>query len=464
MFRFSAFACFVLMMGAAAAGPAHACAQDWMAGVAKTEITPDGPVWMAGYASRKEPSQGVDHPLFAKALAISDGSVTTLWITVDLIGIDSAFTDKVKNRIREANRVPMDATAIFASHTHTGPLFQRDYLPGFQERGIDPSSDAAKRTIAFRGRLEETLVKLAARAVDSLEPATLAYGVDRAGFAMNRREKTEKGVKIGVNPSGPTDKDTPAIVIKNAEGKVTAVVFGYACHNTTLTDKGMKISGDYAGFAADAIERAHPGSVALYITGCAGDINPEPRGKPEMAPQHGAELAAAVARAIAGKTLAIEGSLRYAYAEVPLKFAGPTDKASYEKRLSEPGSSRQAHARRILAMLERGESIATEVNEPIQVFAVGDKLTMIAFGGEVVSSYSLRLKRELASADRPLWVSAYANDVLGYVADAKIIREGGYEGLDSFYYGGRPAPFSEEIEEVLIKKATELFTGVRKVK
>ncbi|MFN9293257.1 MAG: hypothetical protein ACK6EB_34705, partial [Planctomyces sp.] len=40
------------------------------AGVAKVEITPEGPIWMAGYAARKHPSEGVVAPLYAKALAI----------------------------------------------------------------------------------------------------------------------------------------------------------------------------------------------------------------------------------------------------------------------------------------------------------------------------------------------------------------------------------------------------------
>ena len=48
------------------------------AGVARLEITPRGPIWMSGYASRNHPSTGVRQPLFARALAIEDGRTRTV--------------------------------------------------------------------------------------------------------------------------------------------------------------------------------------------------------------------------------------------------------------------------------------------------------------------------------------------------------------------------------------------------
>src|SRR5205807_1739688 len=109
-------------------------------------------------------------------------------------------------------------------------------------------------------------------------------------FAMNRREKTATGFKIGVNPAGPTDTSVPVLRVAGADGKLRAVVFGYACHNTTMTDKIMTLSGDYAGFAQAALEAEHPGATALFLTGCAGDANPEPRGTIELGQRHGREL------------------------------------------------------------------------------------------------------------------------------------------------------------------------------
>ena len=43
---------------------------EWKAGAASVAITPEGPMWMAGYAARDKPSEGKVHDLFAKALAV----------------------------------------------------------------------------------------------------------------------------------------------------------------------------------------------------------------------------------------------------------------------------------------------------------------------------------------------------------------------------------------------------------
>ena len=122
--------------------------------------------------------------------------------------------------------------------------------------------------------------------------------------------------KIGVNPLGPTDRRVPVLKVAASDGDaegLTAVVFGYACHCTTLGADMMRVHGDYAGIAADAIERAHPGAVALFLTGCGADANPYPRGRLAQATVYGGQLADAVEAVLAGKELRpLSGSLRIA--------------------------------------------------------------------------------------------------------------------------------------------------------
>jgi hypothetical protein len=453
-----------LVLALAIAGSVRGEDSGWKAGVAKTRIAPKGPVYMAGYAARKTPSEGIDLPLEAKALALQDAQGhTLLWFTADVIGFDRPFRESVSRRVCSQHRLRPESVALFASHTHTGPLLKASD-ESLRERDIDPKSDAAQNTMAFRRDLEEALVQLASRVLDghSLGPVTVRYGVGKADFAMNRREKTATGYKIGLNPDGPTDKTVPVLDVRDTTGKTIALVFGYACHNTTLTDKAMKLSGDYAGFAQQRLEETHPGSVALFITGCAGDANPEPRGTLALARQHGGELAAAVDVVLAAPVTPLSGSFRSAFTERTIRFTGPTDRASYEKRLKEPGSSRQAHARKMLAALDAGKPIQTEYLYPVQAFALGDQLTLVALAGEVVADYAVRLQKKLGGADRRLWVAAYANDVFGYVGSARVIREGGYEGLEAYYYTSFPTPLDENAEQVVIDAATEVVTKVRK--
>ncbi|HEV3121973.1 MAG TPA: neutral/alkaline non-lysosomal ceramidase N-terminal domain-containing protein [Isosphaeraceae bacterium] len=451
----------VLIAGSLIVASAHAGQPqaEWQAGVARVEITPDGPVWMSGYAARKSPSEGVERPLFVKALALQSGDERPIvLVTADLIGFNRAFTGRVVERLKAKYALPRENVILFASHTHTGPMLI-DSVDRMKAYGIDP--EKAENNRRFTRELEEKVVSLVAEALTRLEPVTIAFGTGTASFAMNRREKTATGFKIGVNPDGPTDKSVPVLRVTTAAGKPLAIVFGYACHNTTLTEKFMKLSGDYAGFAQDLIEAANPGATALFVTGCAGDANPEPRGKVELALAHGRELADAVAAVLAKPLISLHGPIRAAYTEATLHFSGPPDRPSYEKRLQEPGTTRQGHAKRMIEAIDQGKPFRTEYPYPVQAFALGDQLTMVALGSEVVVDYALRLKSELGGETKPLWVAAYANDVFGYIPSLRVRNEGGYEGLEAFYGSLFPTPLADDVETRVVRAAREVVEKVR---
>ena len=101
------------------------------------------------------------------------------------------------------------------------------------------------------------------------------------------------------------DHRVPVLRIAGDDGKPIAILFGYACHNTTLTGDTYSISGDYAGFAQADLEQAYPGATALFLQLCAGDQNPNPRGTEEYAHQHGRTLADEVRRVLGGKLIRV---------------------------------------------------------------------------------------------------------------------------------------------------------------
>ena len=65
---------------------------------------------------------------------------------------------------------------------------------------------------------------------------------------MNRRLPTPKGYQNSPNPDGPVDQAVPVLRVEGEDGKLRAVLFGYACHNTSLSL--YKWNADYAGYAA----------------------------------------------------------------------------------------------------------------------------------------------------------------------------------------------------------------------
>jgi hypothetical protein len=451
---------WVVLLGS---GTLHAAEppSGWKAGVARVDTTPATPVWMSGYASRSSPSQGVAHPLAAKALALADARGNTIVIvTCDIISFSRAFSGRVCDRVKARHGLPRENIVLFASHCHSGPT-PSESVERLTTDGV--AREKAENNVDYTRDLEDKLVRLVGEALGTMEPASLAYGVGRAHFALNRREKTGKGIKLGKNPAGPTDESVPILRVRRASGKPLAVVFGYACHNTTLRPDMMRIDPDYAGYAQDRVEADNPGALALFVTGCAGDADPHPFGTLDMAREHGQELGEAVKLALARPAAMTDlaGPLRAAFTEVAIHFGGPTDRASYEALLKDPVTGRRQHARRMVEAIDRGETIRNEYPYAVQAFALGDSLTMVALSGEVVVDYAIRLQNELGGEGRALWVAAYANDVVGYIPSVRVLKEGGYEGGEAFYGSKFPTPLADDIESIVVRAAHEMVDRVR---
>ncbi len=204
--------------------------------------------------------------------------------------------------------------------------------------------------------LEDKIVEAAQRALRGLEPAKLSWGWGVAKFVMNRREFTGRGVILGTNPRGLADRTVPVLRVDTPAGKLRAVVFGAATHCTTLTGGNFRISGDYAGFAQARIEVSHPGVQAMFMTGCAGNANPNPRGTLELAKRHGNELGAEVARVLDTELKPVRGPLRTEFRRVNLPLQKLT-RPQVEEMAKDAPSYRRFFTDRALAMLDRGEAL-----------------------------------------------------------------------------------------------------------
>jgi hypothetical protein len=129
--------------------------------------------------------------------------------------------------------------------------------------------------------------------------------------------------------------------------------------------------------------------------------------------QHGRALSNAVEMALTVNPRPVSGPVRAAYEEIKLSYAR---------------KGREDH------------------DYPVQVIKLGDDLTFITLGSEVVVDYSLRFKRELAGT-AGVWVAGYSNDYTGYVPSLRVLKEGGYEAA---------AGWAEDVEDRIVKKVHEL--------
>ena len=433
---------FVTSAMVGSGGRPFARATDWKTGVAAVDITPQTSLWMAGFARRRQPSQGVALPLHAKALALQAGQQRpAILVTVDLLGLTARMTDRVSAELERRHRLRRQDLLFNASHTHCGPVVDEQLSVAY-----DLSSEQWAAIRAYTTELEHKLVAVAADALSRLRPARVAYARGEAKFAANRRVK--------FTPDGPVDHSVPVLRVDRPDGSPIAVVFGYACHNTTLQDGFVQYHGDYAGVAQAALERRHAGVTAMFVTGCGADANPMPRGTLELVEAHGAALADAVDRVLTQAT-PIDPALHAAYGVVDLPFADDATRERWRRQLEIDEVYLRRHQALMDAAMVRSGRLPVAQKAPVQVWQFGSALTLVAIGGEVVVDYALRLAHEYPS--QRMWVAGYSNDVFGYLPSLRVLREGGYEGADAMIFYGRPGPFSGDVEELIVRKVRQLM-------
>jgi hypothetical protein len=415
----------------------------WKAGVATTVITPTEPMWLAGWAVRTEPAHGKLTDLFAKALAIEDSfGGRFVLLTADLIAVSADISAAVAGTVRRLWQLPRERLMICASHTHGGPEIRPDKVPFFR---IPP--EFACKIEPYVAWLTERLVEVVGAAIADLRPARLTMRQTEATFAHNRRGAAE------------VDHDVPVLEVTPAAVGRRAIVFGYACHNTTMPPDDYCYCGDYAGFAQAALEAAN--ASVLFIAGAGADQDPHPRGRTDLARRHGEQLAEAVTLCLNEPGIEITGPLQRGYDEVTLDIAPPPSRDELQATAKADDLPARTKAEYLLARIEKGEPLPTCYPCPIQVARFGDTLLLISLGGEPMVGYAHKLKRRYAAPGRVVWVAGYANDMFGYVPTAAVLCEGGYEGTRSLLWSSLPAPFAADTEQRLLASIDRLVQQLR---
>lgn len=436
-----------LLLGVLAAPQAPADAMK--IGLGRVAITPTSPVWMAGYASRAEPGSGKLHDLWTKAMAIEDASGNkVIIVTADIIGFSLDMTDAVSKRVEDAYGIPRSNLLFNSSHTHCGPVVKNDGL--HITYGLEGVNEA--RAVEYTNQLGEMLYQAIDAALKDLAPGTLSWGIGEAAFAKNRRAYGVAGVSNAFNPIGPVDHDVPVLLAKGADGAVRGVLFGYACHNTTLDIQ--EFNGDYAGFAQLAVEKAFPGATALFAQGCGGDQNPLPRHEVVLAEKYGAELGGAVASVSDAPMTPVDGAISARYKVIPLALSAPPTEAEVDQQLASTDLYIQRRAKKLKRIYQEKGQLPTSLPYVVQVIKLGDDVQITALSGEVTVDYSLLIKYFFPREKQ--FVMGYSNDCPAYIPSLRVLREGGYEGGDSMVYYGVHGPWAPSIEEDIMKTIKEL--------
>lgn len=227
-------------------------AADLLAGTAKVDIT-------------DRAAGPVNDPCFAKVLMLRKGETTAVIITLDAVSvggigrIGNGFMATMRVGLNKELGIPPDNIVVNASHCH----------------GI------------VRGDLEPLILQAVKTAAQHLVPVTVGVGEAQENrISENRRIKMKDGSDVDMRRAysmpldkdialvGPIDPQVAVLRLDRADGKPLAIIYQFACH-PIMNPPSKGCSADYPGYASRVIEEAlGEGSMAFFMQGCGGDINP----------------------------------------------------------------------------------------------------------------------------------------------------------------------------------------------
>lgn len=405
--------------------PSHAA--ELRAGLARIDITPSTPVMLAGYASRKELSQGVHDRLFARAIAFERSPGRLVLVAVENCGFYGGTAEPLREAVLAASGLKPSELFLCATHTHSAPALGLD--------GQRSHSNNVHYTQALQGRL----VEVVRQALQNLSPMEVGAGVGSSPVGVNRREvvadkASGSKVVLGRNPTLMTDREVQVLKLTRPDTqRPAAVLFAYGTHSTALGGRNYLISGDVHGLAAGFVERYYgSGATAVGFAGASGDIDPWYRVLSGFKTNNGWMPEPILLGTLLGEEV--------------VHVSDGTGRALTNTEVRT--------ARKTVYLPAKGQAAdsAAGATAPMNVTVarLGD-IAFVGWGGEVFNSIGKVVKDR--SPFRQTYVLTHCNGAAGYVPTSASYPEGGYEVQSS--------PFAAGADAVLIQETLDLLTGLK---
>ena len=425
-------------------------------GFAERVVTPPVGIWLGGFASRTEPSQGVRDDLLAQAVWLRSRDYEHVLIVLDQVGITRDWTDALQARLEEILGLRPDQILVHWTHTHCAPLY-REPTPGFEHAVFSPDY--------FAG-LIDSVVDVCRAARDDVEPVDFFFGRGRCDLAVSRRLIVDGQCTFAANPYGVVDHDLPVLVARRADGSCKLVLFSYACH-PTMTNS-LLISAEYPGVSRRVIKARMPGTQAMFLQGCGADafVGVIKSEKERYLLHDQWEDVEAAGRQLAWKVLltaahklepVTDDTLAGVVFNCYPSFERYPSRAELEARAAgdHPGDSRWA---RYQLKRHQGEPCwPRNIEARFHGLRIGDVI-ILGQPGEVVSAYGLRLKERHAGLR--LITLAHCHAQIGYIPRRSMYDEGGYE-VDAWRTWGYPSRWDRSIEQLFESAAENVISRLR---
>ncbi len=399
----------------------------FLAGIARSIITPPKGIYQIGYGDRSKGNTGVHDDLTATALVLDDGTLRVAIVALDILTINEFVVDRIRTRL-----LPTEVL-LCCSHTHAGPITY-----------ADEKSPHKNRT--YINSLEENVVDAVKRAESNLSAARLEFSDGEALVGINRRKKMPDGtMEIGRNPDGPRDGSVQVVSVLKETNEINetrmATIVNYACHGTVLGPDNLLVSADWIGAMRQKVE-SKLGGLTLFLQGATADINPDMYWDDERAFQMVAEQGSSVAESV----LAAIRSTSQKFSDTPLRIERaeawmPTETPAtstlpphnYRKSLlamANMPSFMSMFTDRLLDKRYPWKSVIEardgfwSVPMRINLLRIGS-LALVTYAAETFTEIGMKVK-SASSAEYTLFASV-SDGCISYLHTAESHNEGGYE-------------------------------------
>ncbi|HEX6443484.1 MAG TPA: neutral/alkaline non-lysosomal ceramidase N-terminal domain-containing protein [Streptosporangiales bacterium] len=422
------------------------------AGFGKVDVTPPPDTHLCGFAARTGRAEGVHDRLYARALVVAGpgGRDRTALVACDVIGLDVDRAAEVRRRVERVTGVPADAVVVTATHTHGGP----PTMPGRLGGNVD----------------EHYVERLTAGAVDAVRRADESRVPARLGLAIGSEPTVAHNRRL---PGGPIDPNVYVVRVDREDGGLLGLVCQYACHPVTLGPDNLLVTADYPGYLVRALETRYPGAAAMFVTGCAGQLNTGHSAADSITGRTASRRTYAEAERIGGRLAKVACDAVDAMpvkrdplsclgfvtrpVRLPLRPVAPAARllADAERWQRESEDAEPGPALMLRAWADWARRVASDdrpaayVDASVTALRWGE-LSVVGLPGEPFVELGLEIRRR---AGEHVVVLGYAGGVPGYVPHRSAYAEGGYEPCEAHRFYGQPAGFAPEAGEHLVEAA-----------
>lgn len=385
----------------------------WLGGWGKSNMTPDQPIDLVGYAPRG-PYEFVEDSSYVKAITLSNSKTRIAWLSYELLIVHPYLSQKIKEGI-QASQLPIDQVIFTATHTHAG---MGGYMPG------------PVGTLAFGGIDDQVIDLMVEKSVSALKDAiasqdTVSVSYRKADAGALVANRFIKGAAI--------DPFVRQLIFTKSSGK-KATFLTYSAHATCMSSKFMGLSGDYPSYLMEEMESGEF-EFAVFAAGTVGSHRPLSPGNTPALVQRYAQSLDSTIQVNMTHFSEIDGK-NIQFGSLPISLREP------HLRISDNLRIRPWVFNYLLG----------ETNPHFNITRIGSTL-MIGSSGEISGVFYEKWEDLARKNGMDLIITSFNGGYIGYITPDELYDENFHEVRGTNWYGPGNGQYFDELITAIIKKS-----------